>query len=131
MQALPRRSPFIPLVRIATLLAIGDLVPVRNVALQCRPATGTVETHHEGRGLRTIETARNVEKVFATIAGGDDRAVVAVLPVERSSFGEREQCRKRQDQKCRLHRCRFLATASGAAASRTNGTTRMATSSSQ
>ena len=26
MQALPRRSPFIPLVRIATLLAIGDLV---------------------------------------------------------------------------------------------------------
>src|SRR5688572_13379220 len=26
MQALPRRSPFIPLVRIATLLAIGDLM---------------------------------------------------------------------------------------------------------
>src|SRR5207248_5299969 len=110
-------------------LAVGQTVPFAQFHLLRWPSAGAVHADDERRRLRAVVAARNIEQVLPRLARGDDRSIVPIANVEGDCLEQREHCRQSDEhQNNALHRWRFQATASGAAASRVSGTSRIATS---
>ena len=115
-------------------LAVGQAVPLAQVHLLRRPSSGAVHADHEWRGLRAVVAARDVEQVLSLLARRNHEAVVPIPNAERERLErcqhhrQTDQDHNRADDSLPAHRCRFHESASGAAASRASGTSRIATS---
>jgi hypothetical protein len=118
-------------------LLVGQAVPAAQVPLLDRPSPGTVQADDERRRSRRVVGARDMEEVHPLLARGDDHAVGPIPDLERHRLAQGQHHRQVQENQHdadggppprRAHRCRFQASASGAAESLARGTTRIATS---